>query len=74
VETDRDRLVLLMTPALAFFYEHEGNGSAEKHAKHVRDQIVEAMGALREAGDSLELMIPHDMWPLATYREMLFVK
>ena len=54
--------------------EHEGSGSAEKHARHFRDQVVPAMGALREAGDSLELMIPHDMWPLATYREMLFVK
>ena len=32
------------------------------------------MAALRETGDSLELMIPHDLWPLATYREMLFVK
>lgn len=33
-----------------------------------------SMAALREAGDSLELMIPHEGWPLATYREMLFVK
>ena len=50
------------------------NGSAEKHAKHFRDAVVPAMAALREAGDSLELMIQHETWPLATYREMLFVK
>ena len=26
------------------------------------------------AGDELELIIPHELWPLATYREMLFIK
>jgi glutamine synthetase len=54
--------------------EHEGDGSAEKHAKHFRDVVIPAMTALREAGDDLELMIPHETWPLATYREMLFIK
>jgi len=53
--------------------EHEG-GDAEKHAKYFRDKVVPAMVALREAGDSLECIIPHDMWPLPTYREMLFVR
>jgi glutamine synthetase len=50
------------------------SGSAEKHAKHTRDVVVPAMAALREAGDQLELMVPHEAWPLATYREMLFIK
>jgi glutamine synthetase len=54
--------------------DHEADGSAEKHAKFFRDKVVPAMGALREVGDSLECMIPHDLWPLPTYREMLFVK
>jgi glutamine synthetase len=54
--------------------DHEGNGSAEKHAKHFRDVVIPAMTALRETGDALELMIPHESWPLATYREMLFIK
>jgi glutamine synthetase len=54
--------------------EHEGNGGAEKHAKHFRDAVIPAMAALREAGDELELIVPHDLWPLATYREMLFIK
>jgi glutamine synthetase len=54
--------------------EHEGNGNAEKHAKYFRDTIRPAMEALRESADSLELMMPHEMWPLATYREMLFIK
>jgi glutamine synthetase type III len=32
------------------------------------------MATLREVGDRLEVMIPHETWPLATYREMLFIK
>jgi glutamine synthetase len=53
---------------------HEGNGAAEKHAKHFRDVVRPAMDDLRETGDTLELMMPHELWPLATYREMLFIK
>jgi glutamine synthetase len=49
-------------------------GSTEKHAKHMRDGVVPAMAALREVGDQLEVVMPHDLWPLPTYREMLFVK
>jgi glutamine synthetase len=52
---------------------HEG-ASSEKHAKHFRDVVVPAMAALRETGDELELELPHEAWPLATYREMLFIK
>ena len=59
---------------LAHVLELEGNGSAEKHARHFRDVVIPAMTALRETGDALELMIRHESWPLATYREMLFIK
>jgi glutamine synthetase len=52
---------------------HE-SASAEKHAKHFRDVVIPAMGALRETSDQLECTIPHELWPLATYREMLFIK
>jgi glutamine synthetase len=54
--------------------EHEANGNAEKHAKYFRDKVVPAMSALRETGDALECVVPHDVWPLPTYREMLFMK
>jgi glutamine synthetase len=52
---------------------HEG-ASVEKHAKHFRDVVIPAMTALREAGDGLEEIVPHELWPFATYREMLFIK
>jgi glutamine synthetase len=58
---------------LAAALGHEGT-SAEKHAKHFRDAVVPAMEKLRETGDALELILPHETWPLATYREMLFIK
>jgi glutamine synthetase len=32
------------------------------------------MNELRESGDALETLVPHDLWPLPTYREMLFIK
>jgi glutamine synthetase len=48
--------------------------SAEKHAKFMRDTVVPAMNDLREAGDQIEVVVPHALWPFPTYREMLFVK
>jgi glutamine synthetase len=54
--------------------EHEANGDVVKHAKYFRDKVVPSMESLREAGDSLEGIVPHDIWPLPTYREMLFIK
>jgi glutamine synthetase len=59
---------------LARALEHEGNGDAVKHARHFRDVVIPAMNGLRETGDEIELMTPHETWPLATYREMLFIK
>jgi glutamine synthetase len=60
--------------ALQKLVEHNGNDDPEKHAKFFRDKVVPAMAALREAGDALEGVVPHDVWPLPTYREMLFVR
>jgi glutamine synthetase len=74
--TDLTKLVdefRIRTNALARLLEHVGE-DAEKHARYFRDKIVPAMAALREIGDSLETSVPHDLWPLPTYREMLFIK
>jgi glutamine synthetase len=58
---------------LAQMLEHE-SPDAVKHATHFRDVVIPAMSALREAGDAIELTMPHETWPLPTYREMLFIK
>ena len=53
--------------------DHHVDGTAN-HAKHMRDKVVTAMAALRETGDQIEVLVPHGIWPLPTYREMLFIK
>jgi glutamine synthetase len=63
----------IATEKLKHAAAHEA-ADAEKHAKHMRDNVVPAMSALREAGDQIEVLMPHEQWPLPTYREMLFVK
>jgi glutamine synthetase len=60
--------------ALAKTLENHASGSAEKHAKYMRDKVVPAMAKLRAIGDEIEVLTPHEIWPLPTYREMLFVK
>jgi glutamine synthetase len=63
------------TDALSRMLDHtNGDGAAEQHAKYFRDKVVPGMAALRETADALECIIPHDLWPLPTYREMLFIK
>jgi glutamine synthetase len=74
-----DRIVKLIdqfraqTDKLADSLDH-ASASTEKHAKYMRDTVVPAMATLRELGDQIELVVPHQLWPLPTYREMLFIK
>jgi len=53
---------------------HHGDGDAYAHAKHMRDHVLPAMTELRKQGDKLETMVADDLWPLPTYREMLFIR
>jgi glutamine synthetase len=53
---------------------HHAEGDAFAHAKHTRDTVLSAMGAVRTLGDKLETLVADDLWPLPTYREMLFIK
>ncbi|MEO0853108.1 MAG: glutamine synthetase type III, partial [Cyanobacteria bacterium J06648_11] len=43
-------------------------------AEHVRDQVKPRMDTLRQLGDELEAIVSADLWPLPTYRDMLFIK
>jgi glutamine synthetase len=53
---------------------HHAEGDAYAHAKNARDTILPAMLDVRKAADKLETTIADDLWPLPTYREMLFIK
>ena len=44
------------------------------HAVHMRDQVIPAMSAVRLACDKLERVVPNELWPMPTYREMLFIR
>jgi glutamine synthetase len=53
---------------------HHPAGDPLAHAKHARDAIVPAMSQVRTAADRLEGLVADDLWPLPTYRELLFIK
>ena len=48
--------------------------TAEHEPLAMRDAVLPAMLAVRAACDALEVEVAADLWPLPTYREMLFVK
>jgi len=54
--------------------DHHAAGDAYAHTKHARDKVLPAMVEVRSTGDKLEGMVADDLWPLPTYREMLFIK
>jgi glutamine synthetase len=62
------------TADLEHVLAHQAAGEVLDHAKHARDKIVPAMNAVRALSDRLETIIADDLWPLPTYREMLFIK
>jgi glutamine synthetase len=51
--------------------------SADRLAKLVEEgnpeKTLAEMQNLREAGDELEGLVPDEIWPLATYAEMMFI-
>ncbi len=58
---------------LAKHLAHESS-DAFAEAKHLKDQVLPAMLAVRSAADTLESVVADDVWPLPTYQEMLFVR
>ncbi|MCG6955203.1 MAG: glutamine synthetase III [Gemmatimonadetes bacterium] len=51
-----------------------GGDDVFSKAEHMRENIIPAMTAVRGVVDRLEKIIPDDLWPMPTYRDMLFVK
>jgi glutamine synthetase len=54
--------------------EHTATGDVAAHAKHYSDAVIPAMMEVRTIADKLESIVADDLWPLPTYREMLFIK
>jgi glutamine synthetase len=53
---------------------HHADGDLLAHTRHSRDHILSAMTEVRMLGDKLETVVADDLWPLPTYREMLFIR
>ncbi|SEN37333.1 glutamine synthetase III [Nitrosomonas marina] len=53
---------------------YETSASVLQDAQYYRDQVIPAMEDLRHVADQLEKIVPDDLWPLPSYREMLFIK
>jgi glutamine synthetase len=45
-----------------------------KHATWIRDKVKPAMAQLRGYADTIETQVAAELWPLPTYRELLFLK
>ncbi|MGO9602391.1 MAG: glutamine synthetase III [Candidatus Binataceae bacterium] len=56
----------------AMLAEHGGHRKLD-HAKHLCTAVLPAMAAVRKTADVLESIVADDLWPLATYQEMLFI-
>jgi len=52
----------------------EPRGGALAHAKHMHNKVLPAMDKLRVIGDKIEQVVDDSLWPLPTYREMLFIR
>ena len=51
-----------------------GGDEVLSKAEHMRRNIIPAMAGVRAVVDKLEKVVPDDLWPIPTYRDMLFVK
>ncbi len=60
--------------ALETAMNHHGASDLLAEAKHFDHVVLPAMKAVREVADKLEMLVSDDLWPLPTYREMLFIK
>ena len=61
--------IVALSDALA----HDEPASPLDEASYACDTIVPATLLVRHAADALEHLVADDLWPLATYQEMLFI-
>jgi glutamine synthetase len=54
--------------------ESQGFSSTEGHMAHCAETLCPMMLEVRSHADALEGLVADDLWPLAKYQEMLFIK
>ena len=45
-----------------------------EQARYMKEKVCPLMDSLREFGDQLETIVAADLWPIPSYRELLFIK
>ncbi len=59
---------------LAEALHERGGGDHARQAVYLRDKVLPQMVKLRKLGDELETQVAQDLWPMPTYRDLLFTK
>jgi glutamine synthetase len=52
----------------------QGGETIHEKSRYMAQTVIPAMNAVRHAGDRLERIVANDLWPMPTYRDILFVK
>ena len=52
---------------------HDDAATIEEEGAHAGTVLLPAIDTVRSAADELETLVADDLWPLATYQEMLFM-
>ena len=71
-----DKVNVFRSAITALVAQNAELGGDDVHSKslHMRDNVLPAMNAVREAADALEVLVAKDLWPLPSYQEILFEK
>ena len=54
--------------------EELGGDEVSEKVHHMLDNVIPAMSTVRDVADRMEKVIPDDLWPMPSYRDILFVK
>lgn len=73
VATQSNALLASVAKLQAAMEKHDFD-SVEAHMQYLANDVRGLMDEVRSHADALETEVPDDMWPLAKYREMLFIK
>lgn len=73
VAAEANAMMAAVTTLSAALAQHDFS-STEKHMQHCAKVIRGLMDEVRQHADALETQVADELWPLAKYREMLFIK
>ena len=73
VSAETNAMMAAVTQLQTALGEHDF-ADAHAHMTFLCTTVLVLMGTVRSHADALEMIVSDDLWPLAKYREMLFIK